>query len=92
MKSLEGFPQTIHSLAIQRTKQYMLNHIEPDGTLYSYFSSTFLMIFALLSLGHTNRDPVILKAVSGLKKMKYTIDDHPHMQYTTATVWNTFLN
>lgn len=91
MKSLGGFPRTIHTLAIHRTKQYMLNHIEPDGTLYSYFSSTFLMIFALLSLGYSNRDPIILKAVRGLIKMQCTIDGHPHMQYTTATVWNTSL-
>ena len=91
LKSLLGLSQTIHSLAINRTKQYMLDHIEPDGTLYSYFSSTFLMIFALLSLGHSNSDPIILKAVKGLKAMKCTIHGHTHMQYTTATVWNTSL-
>lgn len=91
VKSLVGFPQTIHSLATQRMKQYMLDRIEPDGTLLSYFSSTFLMIFALLSFGHSNRDPIILKAISGLKGMKCMIDGHPHMQYTTATEWNTSL-
>ena len=91
LKSLLGLSQTIHSLAINRTKQYMLDHIEPDGTLYSYFSSTFLMIFALLSLGHSNSDPIILKAIKGLKAMKCTIHGHTHMQYTTATVWNTSL-
>ena len=69
----------------------MLNHIEPDGTFYSYFSSTFLMIFALLSLGHSNNDPIIVKAIQGLKAMKCTIHGHTHMQYTTATVWNTSL-
>ena len=69
----------------------MLNHIEPDGTFYSYFSSTFLMIFALLSLGHPNNDPIIVRAVQGLKAMKCTIHGHTHMQYTTATVWNTSL-
>ena len=57
IKSLIGFPEHIHALAIHRAKQYMLDHIEPDGTLYSYFSSTFLMIFALLSLGHSKKDP-----------------------------------
>ena len=57
IKNSDGLPQTIHSIAINRTKQYMIEHIEPDGTLYSYFSSTFLMIFALLSLGHSNNDP-----------------------------------
>lgn len=91
IRNLGGLPQMLHSLSVQRTKQYMLDHIEPDGTLYSYFSSTFLMIFALLSLGHSTRDPLILKAVGGLKKMVCMIDGFPHMQYTTATVWNTSL-
>ncbi|KAB7705631.1 squalene--hopene cyclase [Bacillus aerolatus] len=91
IQQLVGLPQYIHSLAIHRAKQYMLDHIEPDGTLYSYFSSTFLMIFALLSLGHSKSDPVILKAVSGLKAMKCTINGRSHMQYTTASVWNTSL-
>ncbi len=91
LKSLLGFSQTIHSLAINRTKQYMLDRIEPDGTLCSYFSSTFLMIFALLSLGHSTSDPLILQAVKGLKAMKCTIHGHTHMQFTTATVWNTSL-
>ncbi len=91
LKSLLGLPQMIQSLAIHRAKQYMLQHIEPDGTLYSYFSSTFLMIFALLSLGHSTKDPIIVKAVQGLQAMKCTIQGHTHMQYTTATVWNTSL-
>ena len=91
LKSLLGLPQTIQSSAIHRTKQYMLNHIEPDGTFYSYFSSTFLMIFALLSLGHPDNDPIIVRAIQGLKAMRCTIHGHTHMQYTTATVWNTSL-
>ncbi|MFK2826457.1 squalene--hopene cyclase [Bacillus sp. B190/17] len=91
IKHLVGFPHYLHSLAIQRMKQYMLDRIEPDGTLYSYFSSTFLMIFALLSLGHSRTDPIILQAVKGLKAMACTIDGYPHMQYTTASVWNTSL-
>ncbi|MFD1705685.1 squalene--hopene cyclase [Siminovitchia sediminis] len=84
-------PWQLRSFAIERAKQYMLHHIEPDGTLYSYFSSTFLMIFALLSLGYKKEDPLIQKAVTGLKEMKCTIDGLPHMQYTTANVWNTAL-
>lgn len=91
LQSVIGLPQVVHSSAIEYTKQYMLDHIEPDGTLYSYFSSTFLMIFALLSLGHSSNDPMIVKAVQGLKGMKCTIDGHSHIQYTTATVWNTSL-
>ncbi|WML47991.1 squalene--hopene cyclase [Neobacillus sp. PS3-34] len=91
IKSLIGLPEHLHKMATDSAKQYMLDRIEPDGTLYSYFSSTFLMIFALLSLGLTKKDPIILKAVDGLKSMKCQINGFTHMQYTTATVWNTSL-
>ncbi|MCQ6280353.1 squalene--hopene cyclase [Bacillus sp. EB600] len=89
--NLIGLPEKLHSLAIERAKNYLLDHIEPDGTLYSYFSSTFLMIFAFLSLGISKNDPLIKKAVEGLLAMKTEINGLPHMQYTTAAVWNTSL-
>jgi sporulenol synthase len=91
VKNLIGLPQQLHSLAIQRAKKYMLDHIEEDGTFYSYYSSTFLMIFALISLGYKKTDPVITKAIAGIKSMKCTINGQPHMQYTTADVWNSSL-
>lgn len=91
VERLNGFPENHHALAIERAKKYMFDHIEPDGTLYSYFGATFLMIFALLALGIPKNDPVIAKAVYGLKSMKSDIDSFPHIQYTTATVWNTSL-
>lgn len=53
--NLVGFSQFIYRHAIEKAKQYMVNHIEPDGTLFSYFSSTFLMIFALLSHGFSKK-------------------------------------
>ena len=91
IKSLIGLPSHIHQLATEHAKQYMLARIEPDGTLLSYFSSTFLMIFALLSLGYSKTSPLIVRAMSGLTSMKCEINGLPHMQYTTATVWNTSL-
>lgn len=91
VKNLIGIPQELHSLAIDRAKKYMLDHLEPDGTFYSYFSSTFLMIFALLSLGYSKNDPIIKKAINGLLAMKTEITGYPHMQYTTSSVWNTSL-
>ncbi|WP_160720939.1 terpene cyclase/mutase family protein [Bacillus sp. USDA818B3_A] len=90
-ESLLGLPKHLHQLAIDRAKKYMLDHLEPDGTFYSFYSSTFLMIFALLALGFKKTDPVITKAVDGLKSMKCEIEGYPHMQYTTANVWNTSL-
>ncbi|WP_285768301.1 squalene--hopene cyclase [Peribacillus sp. SI8-4] len=91
VKTLIGFPDYLHSLALDSTKRYMLDRIEPDGTLYNYFGSTFFMIFALLSIGYPKNDPVIVKAVAGLKGMACSIDGQTHIQFTTAHVWNTSL-
>jgi sporulenol synthase len=91
LKHLIGLPDQLHSKAIEQAKQYMLYRIEPDGTFYSYFSSTFLMIFALLSLGYKKNNPIIQNAINGLKSMKYQIKGNTHIQYTTASVWNTSL-
>lgn len=91
-REVQGFPTHTHQLATEYAKQYMLNRIEPDGTLLSYFSSTFLMIFALLSLGYSKSDPIIVKAVKALKSMiSAEVNGLPHMQFTTANVWNTSL-
>lgn len=91
VKNLLGLPDQLHNLAIERAKKYMLDHIEPDGTVYSYYSCTFLMIFALLSLGVKKTDSIILHAIKGIKSMQCEINGYPHMQYTTANVWNTSL-
>jgi sporulenol synthase len=91
IKSLIGYPTQLRQQAIKKAKQYILNRMEPDGTLNSYFSSTFYMIFALLSTGYPKDHPIILRAVKGLKAMQCKIDGKTHIQYTTATVWNTSL-
>jgi len=91
VKNLLGLPDQLHQMAIERAKKYMLDRIEPNGTFYSYYSCTFLMIFALLSLDYKKTDPIITKAVEGIKSMMYVIDGLPHMQYTTANLWNTSL-
>lgn len=49
------------------------------------------MIFALLALGHKKDDPLIGKAVEGLYTFKTTVNGHTHIQFTTASIWNTSL-
>lgn len=88
---IKDLPNSVRSTALQRAEQYMTERIEPDGTLCNYFSSTFLMIFALLARGHSKKDPLIKNAIQGLKSMICRIDGDLHCQYTTATVWNTGL-
>ncbi|WP_286230850.1 squalene--hopene cyclase [Neobacillus mesonae] len=81
----------LRELSLYRAEKYMLDRIEPDGTFVNYFSSTLLMIFALLARGYSTTHPVITRAVHGLKAMSCRIDGELHCQYTTASVWNTTL-
>lgn len=89
--SLPHLPQHIHALALHRAEQYMLSRTEKDGTLYSYASATFLMIYALLALGYPKNHSLIKRAVHGLKTLTCHTDGYLHLENSTATVWNTAL-
>ncbi|MBU8907589.1 squalene--hopene cyclase [Desertibacillus haloalkaliphilus] len=91
IKKLALSPLHLRRLALKRAEQYMLERIEPDGTLYSYFTSTYLMIFALLALGYNKDDPLIRNAVSGLKTFLCQTKDGAHIEFATSTVWDTAL-
>ncbi|MFD2673273.1 squalene--hopene cyclase [Marinicrinis sediminis] len=88
---LRHWPKPLHQRALQKAEQYMLDRIEPDGTLYSYASATFLMIFALTSLGYPSRHPVIQRAIQGIRSLRYPTNGSVHVQNSTSTVWNTAL-
>ncbi|MCC2248768.1 squalene--hopene cyclase [Virgibacillus sp. AGTR] len=91
IKKLIGLPHELHELALNRAETYILQRVEPDGTFNTYFSSTFLMIFALIARGYRKDHPVIKRAIKGLRSFIITVDNQLHMQFTTATVWNTSL-
>lgn len=91
VKNLIGLPSLLHKMAVEGIKKYMLERIEQDGTLYNFFSATFFMIFALLSQGYSKKDPIILKAVEGLRAMATSIDGQLHIQFTRPEIWNTAL-
>ncbi len=91
LQKLSETPEKLKAKSIETALQYMLKRIEPDGTLLSYYSATFFMIFALLSLGYPKHHPLILNAYKGIFSMADQIDGTIHMQYTTADVWNTSL-
>lgn len=78
-------------LAMRVAKKFLLDRIEPDGTLYSYFSSTFWMIIALLSMGYPKNHPVIERAMQGIRAMIMETELGFHLQETTSTVWDTSL-
>ncbi|WP_084011689.1 squalene--hopene cyclase [Paenibacillus kribbensis] len=88
---LVGTPQRIHQAAVKKAEQYMLERIEGDGTLYTYASSTVLMVFALLALGYDPQHPVITHAVDGLSAMCCKTGGYTTIQNSPSTVWDTAL-
>lgn len=88
---LIGTRRHIHETAITRAEKFMLKRIETDGTLYSYASSTILMIFALLALGYEQQHPLITDAIQGLTDMQFHYDGTTTIQNSPSTVWDTAL-
>lgn len=78
--------------SIQKAERFILEHIEGDGTLYSYASATFFMIYALLAIGYQPDSPVISHAMKGLLSFVTKTDDGGlHIQNSPSTVWDTAL-
>jgi len=92
VKRLAYLPgRRIHASALRRAEQFMLERIEPDGTLGSYFTATFLMVFALLAVGYPKDHPVVTKAVAGMKRLVWQEDGRFRQQMFTSTIWSTSL-
>jgi sporulenol synthase len=91
ISSLTGVPRRLREAAKKRAEQYMIERIEPDGTYYGYATCTFLMIFALLSIGYEKRHPIIISAVQGLTSMLCRSGKKVFLQNSPPAIWDTAL-
>jgi sporulenol synthase len=67
MKKLAASPGVLRKRAFTKAERYILDRIEENGTLYSYFSASFFMVFAFLALGYDKNHPLIKNAFLGMK-------------------------
>ncbi|MCS7458808.1 squalene cyclase [Paenibacillus doosanensis] len=92
-KLLEAVPPLhfpIHQASLAAAERFMLDRIEPDGTLLTYSTATMLMIFSLICLGYDAKtSPVINKAIGGLFSLLCQDERKAHLQVSTSTVWDT---
>lgn len=88
-----NLPSASSDKLFQTAEHYLLDHIEDDGTLHSYASATFLMVYAFLSLGYPKNNPVIQQAISGLKSHLFQDEEKQevHLQNSPSAVWDTAL-
>ncbi|OAS85298.1 squalene--hopene cyclase [Metabacillus litoralis] len=91
MKNLLQLPIYLHRLGYDRAERYMLQRIEGDGTLFSYASATFFMIYALLALDYEKKAPIIKRSVDALKQLITSKCNGIHLENSTSTIWDTAL-
>lgn len=72
-------------------EEYIFSHLEADGTLLSYASTTFLMIYGLIALGYRKDSPIILRAIQGLESLIWNDKFVFHVQNSPSAVWDTGL-
>lgn len=77
--------------AYKKAEQYMLSHIEEDGTLHSYASATLFMVYAMLALGYKADSPLIKQAIKGLIGHIDQVGTTIHLQNSPSLIWDTAL-
>ncbi len=58
----------------------MKERIDENGTLYSYATASFYMIYALLALGHSLQSSLIQKAIAGITSYIWKMERGSHLQ------------
>ncbi|WP_339803855.1 squalene--hopene cyclase [Paenibacillus sp. FSL R5-0744] len=91
LSRLLGSPRYIHEVARTKAEQFILQRIESDGTLYSYATSTILMVYALLALDYDQQHPLITNAIDGLTSMQCRSESKTTIQNSPSTIWDTAL-
>ncbi|WP_424766200.1 squalene cyclase [Paenibacillus sp. sgz302251] len=75
------------SAMLKQAENFMLERLEPNGTLLTYSTATILMIFALLALNYPPEAPLISRLLLGIQSLQ--CKDQPHIQVASAEVWDT---
>jgi sporulenol synthase len=78
---------------IRHCVEFLVNHLEGDGTIGCYHSSTILYLFALRALGYSRDHPLLDRALTSIKSnfIKPALRKPGFQQTCDAHVWNTAL-
>ncbi|MFP7493911.1 squalene--hopene cyclase [Terribacillus saccharophilus] len=88
---LARLPARLHRAGYAYAERYMQERTESDGTLYSYASATFFMIYAYLALGYEENNLKIQQALKGIHGLVNENCNGIHVENSTSTVWDTAL-
>jgi len=71
----------------EQAVSFLLERIEPDGTLLTYSTASALLMLTLIAVGRSPSDPIIAASVSGIRSL--LCGKPPMVQIATPTVWDT---
>lgn len=91
VKKIITYPLSLHHKGYEAVERFMKERIDENGTLYSYATASFYMIYALLALGHSIQSPIIQKAITGITSYIWKMERGSHLQNSPSTVWDTAL-
>ena len=91
MKKIITYPLSLHHKGYEEVERFMKGRIDENGTLYSYATASFYMIYALLALGHSIQSPIIEKAIMGITSYIWKMERGSHLQNSPSTIWDTAL-
>lgn len=91
VKKIITYPLSLHHKGYEEVERFMKERIDENGTLYSYATASFYMIYALLALGHSIQSPIIQKAITGIASYIWKMERGSHLQNSPSTVWDTAL-
>ncbi|MDQ0257430.1 sporulenol synthase [Evansella vedderi] len=88
---LNFFLKRMKQKGIRRAEKYLIDRVEADGTLGSYASATFLMIYSLLAIGYSPESQMVQRAIEGTKRLAAEVNSLIHIQNAASTLWDTSL-
>ena len=91
VKKIITYPLSLHHKGYEEVERFMKGRIDENGTLYSYATASFYMIYALLALGHSIQSPIIEKAIMGITSYIWKMERGSHLQNSPSTIWDTAL-
>ena len=91
VKKIITYPLSLHHKGYEEVERFMKERIDENGTLYSYATASFYMIYALLALGHSLQSSMIQKAIAGITSYMWKMESGNHVQNSPSTVWDTAL-
>lgn len=83
--------RTLRQRAIEKAKNWMLDHMRGDGGLGAIYPAMANSVIALRCLGYPDDHPLVLKALREIEALEVQKEDSMYLQPCHSPIWDTCL-